>query len=102
VERARTYYALSLPQQFATTREVAAFWADAEVLGIQPERVRALLPSALRVDSEALAASAARDVPLRDLVFVVVGDRAKVEKELRAAGLTPTRTWTIEDLLGPR
>jgi len=102
VERARTYYALSLPQQFATTREVAAFWADAEVLGIEPERVRAVLPSALRVDSDALAASAARDVPLQDLVFVVVGDRAKVEKELRASGLPPTRTWTVEDLLGPR
>jgi zinc protease len=102
VERARTYYALSLPQQFATTREVAAFWADAEVLGIERERVRALLPSALRVDPGALAASAARDVPLPDLVFVVVGDRAKVEKELRAAGLPPTRTWTVQDLLGPR
>ena len=101
VERARTYYALSLPQQFATTREVAAFWADVETMGVPAERVRALLPSALRVDPAALAGSAARDVRPEELVYVVVGDRAKVEKELREAGFTPTRVWKVEDLLGP-
>jgi len=102
VERARTYYALSLPQEFATTREVAAFWADVELLGVPAGRVRALLPSALRVDSAALAAAAARDVRPGELVYVVVGDRSKVEKELRGAGLAATRVWTVNDLLGPR
>jgi zinc protease len=102
VERARTYYALSLPQEFATTREVAAFWADVETMGVPPERVRALLPAALRVDPAALAAAGSRDVRPEELVYVVVGDRAKVEKDLRQAGLAPTRIWTVEDLLGPR
>ena len=101
-ERARTYYALSLPQEFATTREVAAFWAEVETMGVPAERVRTFPQAALRVDAAALAASAARDVRPEELVYVVVGDRAKVEKELRGAGLAPTRTWTVEDLLGPR
>jgi zinc protease len=102
VERARTYYALSLPQEFATTREVAAFWAEVETMGVPLERVRALVSSALRVDPTALAQSAARDVRPEELVYVVVGDRSKVERALRGAGLGPTRVWTVEDLLGPR
>ena len=101
VERARTYYALSFPQDFATTREVAAFWAEMDVLGVPAERVRAFLPAALRVDPQGLAASGSRDVRPQELVYVVVGDRAKVEKDLRAAGFAPGRLWTVEDLLGP-
>jgi hypothetical protein len=30
----------------------------------------------------------------------VVGDRARIEKDLVAAGLRPARVWTVDDLLG--
>jgi zinc protease len=100
VERARTYFALSFPQDFATAAAVAAFWAEVEVLGVDLERVRGLLPGALRVDGKALAASATRDVRPGELVYVIVGDRAKVEKDLETAGLPPTQHWTVDDLLG--
>ncbi|HEX5041836.1 MAG TPA: pitrilysin family protein [Candidatus Polarisedimenticolaceae bacterium] len=102
VERARTYFALSFPQEFATTREVAAFWAEVETKEVPLERVRALVSSVLRVDPSTLAESADRDVRPEELVYVVVGDRSKVERDLRRAGLGPTRVWTVEDLLGPR
>jgi hypothetical protein len=72
-----------------------------ELLAVDPRRVRELVPAALRVDAAGVAASAARDVRPGELVYVVVGDRAKVEKELQAGGFAPTQRWTVEDLLGP-
>ena len=55
-----------------------------------PELLRSLYRGLDTLDGAALGGAAARQLAPDGLTVIVVGDRARVVPQLRAAGLTPT------------
>jgi zinc protease len=94
-ERARVQSIRSLPGSFETTANVLDALAGARASG-RPLDWTATLATRYRTmtlsDVQAAAGEIAR---ADDLVWVVVGDRAALEKDLRALDLAPIEIWDV-------
>ena len=101
VDRARNYLALRFPEEFETTGQIAGKLATQFVYGLPADTWDSFVPKALAVGPEALRKAAASQVDTRNIVFVIVGDRAVVEKPLRALNLGEIKVQSVEDVMGP-
>jgi zinc protease len=101
VERARSYAALGYAGDFETTAQVARRTAERVVYDLPDGFFEEFVPKALATDAPGLQAAARAVVDPGRMAFVVVGDRKAVEAPLRALGLGPLRTLTVEDVMGP-
>jgi zinc protease len=95
-ERVRTQAVRALPGSFETAANVLASIAGAAAAG-RPLDWSATLAERYRALSLAEARAAAQEVvKANELVWVVVGDRAKVEDGLRGLGIAPLEIWDEE------
>ena len=101
VERARSYAALGYAGDFETTTQVARRMADRVVYDLPDGFFEEFVPKALAVDVASLQAAARSLLDPDRMAVVVVGDGKTVETPLRALGLGPVRTLTVEDVMGP-
>jgi predicted Zn-dependent peptidase len=94
-ERSRVQSLRALPGSFETTANVLDAIAGAAASG-RPLDWTATLASRYRAMTQADAQAAAREiVRADDLVWVVVGDRAAIEKDLRELNLAPIEVWDV-------
>jgi predicted Zn-dependent peptidase len=100
-ERARNYLALRYAERFETTRQIAARLVERTVYDLPENFFDGFVPKALAVDGQEMSRVAAAHIDPENLVIVVVGDRQTIEAPLRALGLGPIRTLTVEEVLGP-
>jgi zinc protease len=98
--RARSYLALSYPEQFETPGQIAAKLAERVVYGLPEDEFESYVPRVLAVDAAAMQ-RAAQAIDPDHIAIVVVGDRAKIEAPLRALGIAPLRVVTVDEVLGP-
>jgi zinc protease len=99
-ERARAYSALTFPSELSTGRGAAQFWSWAIARGLHPKEVAAYPSRVLGTDHGATLRAARRDIDLARMQLVVVGDAAKIKKDLEALKLGPVEAWTVEELFG--
>jgi zinc protease len=92
--RSKDSMARSLPSQFETSANTTASFANVFVydLGLDyytkvPERVNA-------VSAEQVAAAAKKYIDPSKFIVIAVGDRAKIEPELKKLDLSPAEIWT--------
>jgi len=92
-ERARTQSIRSLPGSFETASNVLGALVSASANG-RPLDWTPSLPQRYRALTLDEARAAARDiVNPSDLVWMVVGDRAKIESDLRSLNIAPLEIW---------
>jgi zinc protease len=87
---------LSFPQDFETYGGVAGRIAQLVVTGQPRDDWQTYAARVRGVTAEDLPRVAQRLIRPDDLVFVIVGDRARIEDDLRALGLGPVRIVTPE------
>jgi zinc protease len=100
VERARAFLAANYARGFETTRQIASRLADQFVLSLIDDEFTSFVPKVLGVDAKAVQ-KAAFAIDPGNLAIVVVGDRAKFEKQVQALDLGPINALTVDQLLGP-
>jgi zinc protease len=100
VARARSYLAMSYPEEFETPGEVAGKLAELFVYGLPPETFEQYVPRVLAVDAKEMQQAAEATLDPTRMVIVVVGDRAQVEAPLRALNLGPLRIVPVDEVLG--
>ena len=94
-ERSRVQSLRALPGSFETTANVLDAIAGAAASG-RPLDWTATLAGRYRAMTQADAQAAAREIiRADDLVWVVVGDRAAIEKDLRELNLAPIEVWDV-------
>jgi zinc protease len=91
VDEARDALALALPGRFETVSAIAAGIGESLRLGLAPDQYRTYA-GRIRALTPADAARAARELVHADaLVWLVIGDRARLEGELNAMGFGEVR-----------
>ncbi len=99
LEKAKNYAALSYGGEFETTGQLAAKLEEMAVYGL-PDDVFSTYVGAVQAVSAAELVRVAKQYLLLDrMAVVVVGDRAKIEAGIRAAGLGPVTVVPIDDVL---
>ena len=97
----RSYNALGYAGEFETTSQVARRTVEKVVYDLPDGFFEEYVPKALAVDASALQAAAKAAVDPEKIVFVVVGDRSKIEAPLRALELGEMKVLSIDDVMGP-
>ena len=78
---------LTLPGRWETNRAVAASLSQIVQFGLPADYFDTYAAQVRGLDSAAVHAAARRLVPAMGIVFVIVGDRAKIEQGVRSLGL---------------
>ena len=99
--KARSYLALSFPEPFATVAGTAAMVGSLWLDDLPPDTYAGYTAGVQGVTAADLARVARQYVDPERVDVIVVGDRAAIEADVRALGLGPVTTLTIEDVLGP-
>ena len=100
--KARSNVALSFPEPFQTVRGTAAVVGDLFLDGLPLDAYDDYTARVLAVTAEDLERVADRYIDAARVAVVLVGDRATIEADVRALGLGPVETLTIDDVLGPQ
>ncbi len=101
--RARSYRALSFPRPFATAGGTSAMLSRMWMDGLTPDYFTGFTGRVMGVSPRDFQQAARRYVDPKQLVVVVVGDRATIEKDVRALKLGPVEVLTVDDVMrGPR
>lgn len=101
VERARAFLAAGYAQDFETTRQIASRLAEQFIFGLLDDEFQSFVPKALNVDAKAVQRVAGATIDPGNVVIVIVGDRAKIEKGVQGLDLGQINVLTVEQLMGP-
>jgi len=99
--KARSYLALSFPEPFATVAGTAAMVGGLWLDGLPLDTYAGYTAGVRAVTADDLARVARDYVDPARVDVIVVGDRARIEADVRALDLGPVTALTIEDVLGP-
>ena len=99
LEKSKNYAALSFGGEFETTGQLAAKLEEIAVYGLPDDSFTRYVSGVRAVTSAELARVAAQYLRLDRMVVVIVGDRAKIEAPVRAAGLGPVTVVPMADIL---
>ncbi len=102
VARARNYVALGFPAAFQSAAAIARQLEELVLYDLPEDYFDRYVDEILAVSPAQVREVARRYVDPGRVVVVVVGDRARIEEEVRALGLGPVRILTVEDVLGPK
>ncbi len=100
LSRAKGYTALRFPQGFESDAQVASKIRDLDLYGLPDDYFNTYVSRIEAVTPEQVRAAVQAWIDPRNSVVVVVGDRRKIEPQIRALGLGPIRLRSIEDVLG--
>ena len=99
LQRAAHYLALGYPGSFETLAGVGAELAALSRYNLPDSSLADYVPGILSVSPAQARAAARRYIRLDQLNIIVVGDLARIEAPLRAAGFAPARLVTPDQLL---
>ena len=99
LEKSKNYAALSFGGEFETTGQLAAKLEEIAVYGLPDDIFTRYVGGVRAVTSAELARVAAQYLRLDRMAVVIVGDRAKIEAPVRAAGLGPVTVVPMADIL---
>lgn len=100
LRRAKNYTALRFPGQFEAVAQVAARIRDQYVYGLPDDYFNSYVSKIEAVTAADVKRVAQEWFDPKASVVVLVGDRAKIEKEVRALSLGPIAFRTVDDVLG--
>jgi zinc protease len=99
--KAKNYIALGFPGEFETTGDLSARIEELIVYTLPDTYFEQYVPRIQAVGAADVQRAAARYIQPSRFVVVVVGDRMSIEPGIRALGLAPVRTMSVEEAIGP-
>jgi predicted Zn-dependent peptidase len=100
VAKAKNYVALSFPSDVETTGDIAAKLADQFVYGLPSDWLDSYVSRIGAVTLEDVRRVATESIDSTKVAVVVVGDRSKIEAEVKALNLGPVRVLSVDELFG--
>ena len=97
---AKNYVARQYPGRFQSVRGIAGSVDDLWVYDLPIDYLNGFVDQMLAVSNDDVQRVAREHIVPDRMIIVVVGDRAKIEEEIRALDLGPIRNLSIEDVLG--
>lgn len=98
--RARNYVALRFPQSFQTVAQIAGRLEELVTYDLPDSYFNEYVDRILEVTAEDVQRVARKTIDPERIAIVIVGDRQKIEKGIRALNLGPIKVMTVEDVLG--
>jgi predicted Zn-dependent peptidase len=102
LDRGRNYEALGYAANFETTASIADALADLVFFNLPDTYFNSYINNILGVPQAGAEAAAKKYVTPENMLVVVVGDRAKVEKGIRDLNLGTLTILSVEDVLGKK
>jgi predicted Zn-dependent peptidase len=99
-EKAKNYLALGYPDNFESAGQIAGMLADMVTYNLPETYFNTYVKEVLSVKKEEVQKMAQEYVVPEGMIVVVVGDRKKIEKGIRALDLGTLEVKSIEDILG--
>jgi zinc protease len=100
LQRAKNYAALRYPAQFETDAQVAEHIRDQFVYALPDDYFNTYVARIQAVTAADVRRVAQEWIDPSGCVVVVVGDRSKIEAQIRALNLGPLRLASVDDVLG--
>jgi zinc protease len=97
--RAKNYLALGFPGEFETTGGMAGHLVQLVVYGLPESFFSDYVPKIQAVTVADAQRAATQYIQPDRFAVVVVGDLAKIEPGIRAAGLGPVRVVSVDEIL---
>jgi zinc protease len=101
VAKAKNYVALSFPSEVETTGDIASKLEEQFVYGLPDGWLDSFVTSVGAVTAADVKRVAEQYVDPAKVVITLVGDRRKIEAEVRALNLGPLRVRTVAEVFGP-
>jgi len=101
LRRAKSYRALRFPAGFEGVADVGAKIRDQYVYGLPDDFYNSYVSKIEAVTAADVQRIAREWMDTSSSVVVLVGDRSKIEKEVKALNLGPITFRTVDDVLGP-
>lgn len=101
LRRGKSYTALRFPAEFESDSQVAGHIREQSVYGLPDDFFNTYVARIEAVTAADARRAAQEWIDPRACVVVLVGDRAKIEKEVRALSLGPIVFRSVDDVLGP-
>jgi len=98
VEKAKNYVALSFPSEVETTGDIASKLAQQFIYHLPNDWLQTYVSRIAAVNAADVRRVASQYVDPEKVAVVVVGDRSKIEGELKALNLGPVKTLSVEEL----
>jgi zinc protease len=100
VAKAKNYVALSFPSEVETTGDIASKLEEQFVYGLPDGWLESYVPRIGAVTLDDVRRVAGQYVDPDKVAVVVVGDRRKIESDVRALNLGPVRVQSVEEVFG--
>jgi len=100
VAKAKNYVALSFPSDVETTGDIAAKLADQFVYGLPSDWLDSYVSRIGAVTLEDVRRVATESIDPGKVAVVVVGDRSKIEAEVKTLNLGPVRVLSVDEIFG--
>jgi len=98
VEKAKNYVALSFPSEVETTGDIASKLAQQFIYHLSNDWLQTYVSRIGTVTAADVRRVAGQYVDPEKVAVVVVGDRSKIQGELKALNLGPVKTLSVEEL----
>jgi len=98
--RARNYVALRYPAGFETTGQLVGRLEERVLFDLPDDFFITYMERVAKVTPSDVARVAAQYIDPRGVVVIVVGDRKKIEPEIRALNLGPLKVFSVDEILG--
>ncbi len=98
VAKAKNYVALSFPSEVETTGDIASKLAEQFIYGLSNGWLESYVSRIAGVTPAEVRRVASQYVDPEKVEVVIVGDRSKIEGELKALNLGPVKTLSVDEL----
>lgn len=98
--RGKNYVALGFPQDFQSVGQIANQLAELVIYDLPDDYFNNYVQRILAVTKDDVVRVAKKYLDPEKAAVIVVGDRAKIEKGVRALNLGPVQVMTVEQVLG--
>jgi predicted Zn-dependent peptidase len=98
--RGKNYIALSFPQEFQSVGQIANQLAEMVIYDLPDDYFNNYVQRLLAVTKDDVERVAKKYLDPEKVAIIIVGDRAKIEKGVRALNLGPVQVMTVEQVLG--
>lgn len=100
LERANNYVAFGFPSGFQTVGQIASQLSELVIYNLPDEYFNGYIEKVLAVKKEDVQRVAKKYLDTENLAIVLVGDKSKIEKGIRALNFGGMNVFTIRDVLG--
>ena len=98
--RGKNYVALGYPENFQSVGQIASQLGEMVLYRLPNDYFNTYIPNVLRVTGGEVTSAARTYLDSTKMIITVVGDRAAIEKGIRALNLGRVEVLSIDDVLG--